>query len=177
MNEQIDILALGKSIRRYKDTGAYKIGVNDIDKYVTPDCLVIVDHVFNFTTERLDTIFNTGAKHCLSQLEEWERLPGFVQIKLATPNSLWQMEKRNIYPYSVVSAYVAAVHAYKIGAKHIRICGVDMLDDYKCSPKMKMQTVNDFYKLRMYLEPRGVKMSVCTHMSILSGIMPVEITG
>jgi len=171
----IDILGLGPSIRDYKDKGNYKIGVNDIDKYHKVDCLVIADHHCAFSDERLDTVRNTTANTILSQNDEWSYLPGFVQIKLGPNRSDLSCIESDLYPYSVISPYIAAIHAYKMGAKRIDLYGVDMGDDYiKQIVQVKQQCVKDFYELRKYLNSRGVEMTVSSYDSLLSGVLPVN---
>ena len=177
MIEKANILALGPSVRQFKLNGAYTIGVNDIDKYHQVDCLVIVDHHMNFSLDRIDTIRATEANTVISQNDEWSYLPGFIQIELAPERSNLAYIESDQYVYSVVSAYVAVIHAYKLGAKEINMYGVDMGDDYKMGLPTKQQCVKDFYKLREYFDRVGVRLTVNSHMSLLCGVVPVKITG
>jgi hypothetical protein len=169
----VDILAPGPSVKNYVYTGNLRIGVAWIFHYHYVDHLILLDHRDKNNWYIEDAV----PYRTISQRDEWSDMPGFTKIKLADKqHNLTQLKEEGVYPYSVCSPYVAAVHAFKLGARQINLYGVDMGLDYRVlSTQGKRQAVRDFAALNIAFRVNGVHMQVMNSNSILCGVMDVGV--
>ena len=167
------VLALSPSVALYKPDTRLKIGVNDVEKYHHVDHLIVVDREICFTNERLKTIRSSTPDLFISPCEEWSYMKNFQLIKLASfRSSVEQMDDVGIYPYSIMSPFVAIVHAYKIGATEITLYGVDINQHGTLSDSIKKERIlRDINILNKFLIKKNVKLQVYNKSSLLSGIL------
>ena len=168
-----EILGLAPSVTAYKPSGNITIGVNDIFKICSVDHLIVIDNPNQFNNKRKNTILQSTPKLFISQINTWNRMKNFHLIKLANVRgSVSQIEQHNIYPYSIMSPYVAIVHAYKLGATEIIIYGVDLLNHKSLTGDSKIKRVlTDISTLNQYLIKKNVSLKVYNKSSRLSSIL------
>lgn len=166
----IDVLSLGDSVKQYKLNGNITVGVNDIFKHFPVDYLVLVDPITRFYDEpqRLLTIVTSKPKEFLSQ-HKWN-VKNFRQINFVKPRGTVDLMSPD-YSYSNTSTFVAAVHAYKLGAKQINLHGADFTNHKALSSKGNSERIlKDFSELNRHLNKKGVQM-FCSKNSLLRQIL------
>ena len=173
---EIDILALGQSIDKYRDSGNITIGVNDIFKIHPVNNLVVVDTPSVFNATRLHTIINSTPNKFYSCSNDWRTMvSNFQHIKLDKfPGCLDGLDDRELVCYSNNSAFVATVIAYKMKAKRIVLYGVDFTAHHFLSQKEILQTqLKHFSNLHSKFKEMGVELYVADKRSELSKFIPV----
>jgi hypothetical protein len=171
-NMTIHVLGLGESLRDYTPDGSTTIGVNDIHSRVKTDYVVCVDLPRAFSTDRLEVINNTECKGFYSQLNNWSQRHNFVKIELANGRGLCKDLDGEKFCYSICSPYVAAVLAYKMGAKKIVLHGVDFVTHKSFVDHKRDKAIKDFELLNSELLKRGVRLFVGSSYSELSKVLP-----
>jgi len=184
MKDQILAVVLGLSpnIMQYSEDMKVlpphiKIGVNDIFKHTPVDYLIVVDRKNRFTSKRKKIIEESRPKELLTFISEWKTHPCAKEIILATGRSnLGELDNPNVYPYSIMSPFIAMVHAYKLGAKTILVYGVDLNDHHALSDENCLNIIKrDVNNLNKEFNKRGVKMYIMNKESVLYGILPFYI--
>lgn len=167
------ILGTAPSVRLYEPDNGFKIGVNDINKFVNVNHLVILDNPSRFTKERLSIINKSNPDILISHINLWSYKKNFHQIKLASNrSSITQINEPNVYPYSIMSPYVAIIHAYKLGFDDIMIYGVDLTNHEFLSDNYKQKRVlKDISTLNNYFVKNNIKLRVFNKSSILSQVL------
>lgn len=170
---KVVVIGLSPTAALYKPDLRLRIGVNDVEKYHKVNHLIVIDKITAFTQARLNTIKNSTPDVFLSNLEEWNFMQQFKKINFANCRShLDQIETENVYPYSIMSPYIAIVHAYKIGAKEITLYGVDINDHKTLSdPIKKDRILRDIKALYLYLKKKNVNLLVYNKSSLLSSVL------
>jgi len=168
---------MGSSLLSYSKVAhnhAIVIGVNDIAKYHPVDYLILIDPPSRFTKERMDVICNTDAR-IITIYYDWEKYLDFIyKVEVAPIRSDISMLDSDYYVYSSNSPYVAAVHAYKLGASEIVMYGVDFTNHKHLSGDEKIKRIKgDFYALYQALLERGVKLYIGSPDTVLNGIIPL----
>lgn len=169
----VDVLGLGESLVEYRPSGNITVGVNDIFRFHPVDYLVLVDPPERFMSEpnRYRAILEAAPKQFLCN-RHWP-VPNFKLITLASPRGSLQGLDSDKYCYSSNSPYVACIHAYKLGAKVIRLYGADFKTHTGLSnPSALKDVLKHFKALGDVLSARGVRLMV-TKASVLSEILPV----
>jgi len=172
---KVVILGTGDSVNAYKPCNCVTIGVNDVFKFYPTNHLLCLDYPQAFTKERLETIRNSTPDLFVTCMPEWEKwFKDKIQIiKLATFRSEISQIEQDVYPYSIMSPFVAMVHAYKIGAKEIVIYGVDLLNHQHLSQDVKVTRIlRDVKMLNDYFIKKGINMKVFNRSSALSDVLP-----
>ena len=176
----IHILGLGESLieylkqyRRGTVQDDLSIGVNDIASTVTTDFVVCVDNPEAFSFERAQTIRETECKGFYSNVDSWSTLPNFEKIDFNSGRGIVDHLDNEKFCYSISSPYVAAVLAYKMGAKRIILHGVDFVTHENFRDNKLTKAMNDFKALNDALKVRGVEMMVSSSFSALSEFLPI----
>lgn len=144
--DRILVLGNGKSILNLpKDTIIPSIGVNDIDRYVSPTYLVLTDSPDRFGlpgTRRRLNVEKTKAKFAFVSDKSWtfksnrDELQMYKRIvyTLGNRGGLTHIDSDSIIDFSICSPYVAICLAIKMGATEIGVLGVDFTDGHFYSP-------------------------------------------
>lgn len=166
--DQIIVSGLGVSAAILRDTkiGCPIIGVNDMDRLLTPDYLVVLNDYSSFAEGRWPYIKSTGAKWVFSHLDK-ERLPLNDTNKLVKLNlgKRGDTSFEHGIGYTSNSPYVGVLLAHWMGAKNIGLIGVDWTDDH-CFAKTGKHPLSHLFKkinaeymsLQQDLASRGVSL-------------------
>jgi hypothetical protein len=169
----IHVLGLGESLSKFKPDGSPTIGVNDIHQKYKTDFVVCVDHPEAFDKNRLEIIRQTRCKGFYSQIESWRDLQNFNRIEFNRGRGTVDGLDSSRFCYSNSSPYVAAILAYKLGAKNIVLWGVDFKTHRHFVDRSKDRAIKDFKSLNFEFEKRGVNLFVGDPFSELSNFLPV----
>jgi hypothetical protein len=170
----VDVLGLGETVKDYRPSGNTTVGVNDVFKYFPVDYLVLVDPPQRFNEpDRYKTIMESTPKKFLCT-KPWP-VPNFELIQRAPGRGmLGDLDKPEIYCVSNNSTFTACHHAYKLGAKEIRLYGADFNTHSVLSkPKMLATILNHYGDLKNELKKRGVRLAVSSRASALSSVLPL----
>jgi hypothetical protein len=118
------------------------IGVNDFERFTTPDYLVVVDGPNRFTPERWKYIEGTKARNVFSQLAI--KVPNLIKINVkGTRGST--LNEPLLIDISYSSTFVAMNVAYWMGFSTIALCGADF-NGHKLEKSLKEITkdLSDF---------------------------------
>lgn len=151
------------------------IGVNDVPRLFDPTYLVVTDHMTRFEGKRKDYVMESKAKHLFTCVKGW-RHPHLVFFELGS-RALKNLDSPNKVDHFLNSPYVAVNIAYKMGAKHIGLIGVDFTSGHfynkndGAHPIVKISQftqVNSAYQvLRNELNNRGVGLYNLSEISTL----------
>jgi hypothetical protein len=176
----INVLGLGESLveylkqyRRGTVQDDLSIGVNDIAATVATDFVVCVDLPEAFTFERAQTIRKTECKGFYSSVGSWSNVLNFKSIEFNSGRGVVDHLDNKNFCYSISSPYVAAVLAYKMGAKKIVLHGVDFRTHKNFKDAKLIKALNDFRVLNDALKIRGVQLMVSSSFSALSEFLPL----
>jgi hypothetical protein len=104
-----------------------------------------------------------------------ELLPNFQLIEFNNGRGIVDHLDSKKFCYSISSPYVAAVLAYKLGAKRIVLHGVDFVTHENFKNAKLEKAKNDFRKLNEAFKLRGVELMVSSSFSALSEFLPLWI--
>lgn len=165
-DEKIIVCGCGTSlpdILPYKDEFV-TIGVNDVPALFDPTYLLVTDHPNRFFGTRRDTVQNAKSRYLFVCTSGW-RHPSLVKFNLGT-KELKSLDSSKVIDHFLNSPYVAVNLAYKMGAKHIGLIGVDFTDGHfynpndgphPISPTPHLNRVNSSYQVLFdALAQRGV---------------------
>lgn len=165
----IDILALGDSVKAYKPDGSITWGVNDICKIRKVDNLLIIDKQEKFTQPRIQTIWQSQYKQFYSHLDEWSFMAHYNRITLGKRGGKLT---QGVPPTSVLSPFVAVGLAYLLHKPQtITLWGVDL----GSHPKLSNQITEiraDFKDLFLQLHKLNCKLQLGINAGALSGLIP-----
>lgn len=175
--ESFIIAGCGSSINSYSDfSDHYVIGVNDIERILTPDFLVVVNEIRTFMRGRWYYVDKTLSPVIFSHLENpgpIERSENLVNIKLGERDSA-NLDDLTKVDFTTNSPYMAAIIAYQMGARKIGIVGVDFTNNHFFSEtgahrlsKNIIDIDSQYMNLRIELEKRGVKVANLSSISAL----------
>lgn len=130
----IVVAGLGKSTENFAPLADryFTVGVNDCDRFFTPEHLVVLDPPHRFNDSRRDIVCKTGAKHVWTT-PDWPCLRGDPRRKKITTNRFDRVNRFDIdhkIPHFRTSPFAAIGLAYQLGALRIGLVGVDLLDDH-----------------------------------------------
>jgi hypothetical protein len=185
--ETFIVAGCGSSLNYYTDFSKYYvIGVNDIERILTPDFLVVVNEVRTFMIGRWNYVRDSLSPVIFSHLDN----PGPItrQAPLAKINigerSNPNLDRMDRVDYTMNSPYMAIVIAYQLGAKKIGMVGVDFTQDHFFSNtgthKLTKHTKNidqEYLVLRNELEKRGVKVANLSPISLLESWPKMDLAG
>lgn len=171
---EVDVLGLGASLALYRERGNVTIGVNDIFSKRSTDFLVLADPPKLFSPERLKTILDSRPVAVISHRTEWaSSFPSFRLIYLASGRGIISALDTKRYVFSNNSPFIAAVLAYKLGAKRINLYGVDLSGHPSLGREGMLRTSRlDYKNLYDALRERGVILKAARG-SALNDILPL----
>lgn len=151
------------------------IGVNDVPALFDPTYLLVTDHPNRFFGKRRDIVQKSDSRYLFACTSGW-RHPRLVKFDLGT-KELKSLDSSKVIDHFLNSPYVAANLAYKMGAKHIGIIGVDFTDGHfynpndgphPISPQPHLNRVNTSYQILLEaLKTRGVTLHSLSQISRL----------
>lgn len=171
------VAGCGSSINYFTDlSNYYVIGVNDIERILTPDFLVVVNDFRTFTRGRWDYVKDSLSPVIFSHLDNpgpITRSSHLAKIKVGERNQA-RLDQFESVDHTMNSPYMAAIIAYQLGATKIGIIGVDFTNDHFFSKsgthKLSKHIRNideEFGVLRSNLEKKGVKVANLSTISQL----------
>jgi hypothetical protein len=154
------------------------IGVNDVNKFFpdTPaDYLVVIDPPQRFTPERLHTIRRSSPRKFFTHYyNEWRPLVQNLQgLNMSAGYDFQQLDKPGITLHSNNSPFVAAVLAYKMGARRIIMHGADFNTHPNFRESDVATALGHFNTLFKELRNRGVALNVGSSYSQLAKVLPI----
>lgn len=168
------VLGTGPSINLWKPDGRTVFGVNDVGRFADVDYLICIDKPKAFTPERLEVIKKTECREFITHVPEWEGLhKSYKKIEIFGRGKIDLLDSDKII-YSNNSTFVAAVMAYKYGAKNITLYGVDFTGHPTLSLTHKTaRALRDFAALYKALKYRDIGLFVASDRSKLAGVLPL----
>jgi len=169
----IHVIGKGESKEFFKHDGNVTIGVNDVNRWIETDHIVVVDPMDAYK-EGHHTYKNSNAMFW-SQLEDNRNyVKNFTLIELARGRGVLEEFDSDRFVYSITSPFVAVHLAYKLGAKNIVMWGVDFNTHPNFNTdSLRNRALKDFGNLRKKLNERGVNFYVGHEMSMFSSILPI----
>jgi uncharacterized Rossmann fold enzyme len=175
--ETFIVAGCGTSLNYYSDFSKYYvIGVNDIDRILTPDFLVVVNEYRTFMRGRWEYVRETLSPVIFTHLDNpgpITRSSNICKIKIGSRNNP-NLDNLSLVDYTTNSPYMAIIIAYQLGAKKIGMVGVDFTNDHffsnTGSHKLSKNIKNidlEYSVLRSNLEKKGVKVANLSPISLL----------
>jgi len=172
------VAGCGSSINIYKDFSKYYvIGVNDIERILTPDFLVVVNDYRTFMRGRWEYVRESLSPVIFTHLDNpgpINRASHIAKIKIGSRNAP-NLDNLSVVDYTMNSPYMAIIIAYQLGAKKIGMVGVDFTQDHffanTGSHKLSKHVKNidhEYLVLKNLLEAKGVKVANLSPISLLS---------
>lgn len=176
--ETFIVAGCGSSVNLYEDFSKYYVvGVNDIDRILTPDFLVVVNDHRTFMRGRWEYVRDSLSPVIFTHLDNpgpINRSSSLAKIKIGSRNSP-NLDNLTAVDYTMNSPYMAIIIAYQLGAKKIGMVGVDFTQDHffanTGSHKLSKHIKNidqEYLVLRNNLESRGIKVANLSPISLLS---------
>jgi len=166
--KKIIVCGCGNSIKYLNDTGdAIIIGVNDIERKLTPHYLLVVNHPGSFTRDRWSFVCQTNAEVVITQIKNLSiaNQEKLVYINLGSRGG-YNLENPDKIDFSNNSPYMGVILAYFLGASKIGIIGVDFTENhfFKDSGKHRLSSgfsdINKEYEnLGKSLQSKGVEIA------------------
>lgn len=175
--ESFIVAGCGSSLNYYTDfSNNYVIGVNDIERILTPDFLVVVNDVRTFMRGRWDYVKESLSPVIFSHMDNpgpITRSSNLVKLQIGERNNP-RLDQFAVVDHTMNSPYMAIIIAYQLGAKKIAMVGVDFTQDHffsntgthKLSKHVKNMD-HEFSVLRNELEKRGVKVANLSPISLI----------
>jgi hypothetical protein len=171
------IAGCGTSLNYYSDFSKYYvIGVNDIERILTPDFLVVVNDARTFMRGRWEYVRDSLSPVIFSHIDNpgpITREAHLVKVNTGERNNP-NLDRMDRVDYTMNSPYMAAIIAYQLGAKKIGMVGVDFTQDHFFSNtgthKLTKHIKNidyDYMVLKNELGKRGVKVANLSPISLL----------
>jgi len=184
-DEKILVLGCGTSVKDIVKIPNYKqlitIGVNDIGRFIDPTYLLVVDHPAKFQGIRYKSVYNSNAKYVFTQIKGWKLhdMKKQVLFELGTKHLATLKDDAMVLDYSNNSPFIAIILAYKMGAKHISMLGVDFTDNHFYANDGKHNLVErgyveriskDYKYLYEQLKKNGTHLSNLSEHSLITGV-------
>lgn len=127
---KIVVCGCGVSLEKLRDCyqDYITIGVNDVPAMFDPTYLLVTDHPQRFYGNRKDLVQGSKAKYLFTCVKGW-RHPNLVHFDLGN-RDLKNLSSDSKIDHFLNSPYVAVSLAYKMGAKHIGLIGVDFTEGH-----------------------------------------------
>lgn len=169
VTETCHVLGLGPTLNDYKEADETTIGVNDIWRFRHSDYVVCVDPPNRWEPERKLGILMAKPRAFFTQYPSWKPLVhNYFPITLAKGCGFTSELDSERICKSTNSAYVAAVIAYKLGAKKIILWGVDLNGHQNLGRQNMLNiSIKHFINLRNELKARGVELKVGSKNSFM----------
>jgi uncharacterized Rossmann fold enzyme len=167
--ESFIVAGCGESINHFDDfSDFFVIGVNDIERILTPDFLVVVNDYRTFMRGRWEWVRESMSPVIFSHLDNpgpISRKDHLVKIRLGERNNV-NLDRKEKVDHTMNSPYMAAIIAYQLGAKKIAIVGVDFTQNrfFQKTGSHKLnkhaKSINEEYrKLGEELKKKGIKIA------------------
>jgi hypothetical protein len=154
-----------KEINLNNYTDHLLIGVNDIERILKPDYLVIVDRIGTFNGERRNTIINTKCEDIFVNNTQFSRELGnfdhqrLIEIPLINIRKAPQLSNNKIV-FSNNSTFVACDLARMMGGIDIKLIGVDFTDHKSLDNPKQLERINhDYSMLNKEFKKRNIKLT------------------
>ena len=141
------------------------IGVNDIERILKPNYLVIVDRIGTFNGERKNTIINTKCEDIFVNNPQFSRELGnfnhqrLINIPLINIRKAPKLSNNKIV-FSNNSTFVACDLARIMGGVDIKLIGVDFTDHKSLDNPKQLERINhDYGMLNKEFEKRNIKLT------------------
>jgi hypothetical protein len=176
--ESFIVAGCGGSLNLHSDlSGHFVIGVNDIERILTPDFLIVVNEIRTFMRGRWDYVRDSLSPVIFSHLDNpgpITRSENLVKVELGS-RSAPNLDQFNTVDFTMNSPYMGVIIAYQLGARKIGLTGVDFTQDHFFS-KTGTHTLsrhvksidNEYALLRTALEKKGVKVANLSPISLLT---------
>jgi hypothetical protein len=175
--ESFIVAGCGESINYFDDlSNHFVIGVNDIERIMTPDFLVVVNDHRTFLRGRWEWVRESLSPVIFSHLDNpgpITRRDHMVKINLGERNNP-NLDRKDRVDHTMNSPYMAAIIAYQMGAKKIGMIGVDFTPNHFFAEtgthKLNRHSgsINEEYsRLGEELKKRGVKIANLSPISII----------
>jgi len=172
------VAGCGSSMNSFTDFSKYYVvGVNDIERILTPDFLVVVNDYRTFTRGRWEWVRDSMSPVIFSHMTNpgpINRKESLALLKLGKRNNP-DLSRTDSVDHTMNSPYMGVIIAYQLGAKKIGLVGVDFTQDHFFSKSgthkltKGLKNINEEYGvLRAELEKRGVKVANLSTISMLS---------
>ena len=172
--DTINVLGLGPSLQQFTPNGCLTIGVNDISKHHSCNRVVCVDPPRVFSSDRVEYMKNGPYEKFITNLpEDWAGLAHSIEPLTfgAIRGDITRLDEPGITCYSNNSPFVAAVLAYRAGAKYIVMYGVDFTTHPRLGAGSSHdRAIADFVKLYKALRSRRVSLTVVSEESALHAV-------
>jgi hypothetical protein len=169
----IHVIGKGESKEFFKHDGNITIGVNDVNKWIKTDHIVVVDPMDAYK-EQHETYRSSNAMFWSQNEDNKNYVKNFTLIELARGRGVLDEFDSDRFVYSITSPFVAVHLAYKLGAKNIVMWGVDFNTHPNFdTDSLRNRALKDFGNLRKKLNERGVNFYVGNEMSMFSSILPI----
>lgn len=174
----INIIGCGESAKLWDGTGL-SIGVNDCEKHLPVDFLVIVNapQLFRSEPDRMEVMKKTKARVITNMPEEWGRY--FQKVHEIKDHEFrrWSGSFKNgnsTTYFAETSPFVAMSVAYNMGASEIRLYGVDFNSHKMFKPGIPGldAEVQRYLSFSSEVRKKGCEVRV-TRQSFLSKFMEV----
>jgi len=175
--ETFIVAGCGASLKYYSDFSKYYvIGVNDIERILTPDFLVVVNDHRTFMRGRWEHVRESLSPVIFTHLENpgpITRSSHMSKIQIGSRNAP-NLDNLSVVDYTMNSPYMAIIIAYQLGAKKIGLVGVDFTQDHffaktgthKLSKHLR-NIDHEYEVLKNNLENKGVKVANLSPISLL----------
>lgn len=172
------VAGCGSSLNNFTDFSKYYIiGVNDIERILTPDFLVVVNDYRTFSRGRWDFVKETLSPVIFTHLDNpgpITRSSNIAKLKIGK-KGIPNLDQFNSVDHTLNSPYMAVIIAYQLGAKKIGMVGVDFSENHffnetgthKLSKHLK-SIDQEYGILKSELEKKGVKVANLSPISLLT---------
>lgn len=169
----IHVIGKGESKDFFINDGNVTIGVNNVNKWIRTDHVVIMDNVKNYP-EWHETLLKSGAMFWCNLKENKKYVRNFTLIELSRGRGVLSDFDTDKFVYSITSPFLAVHLAYKFGATKIVMWGVDFnTHENFNTDKLRNRALKDFRNLREKLNERGCELYVGNEISMFSSILPI----
>jgi hypothetical protein len=162
------VSALGPSLLRFvplRDRAGVVVGMNDVDRYLAPDHLLLLHGPKDFSDERRGCIENTRAKHVWlydnGQIpKSWDRLGQAARRTFpiqTVAEGIPNLDTDKLCTF--VTTVIPCIHlAYRLGAKRIGVIGCDLRGTHNLA-KQADRIDQAIGKMRIALAARKVELA------------------
>jgi len=162
------VAGCGESLNQFNDFSDFLVvGINDVERILTPNYLVVVNHQRTFSRGRFEWVTRSKSPVILSHIDPGvlNNRRSLVKINLGSRGKL-NLDDRSKVDYTMNSPYMAVIVAYQLGASKIGLVGVDFTPNHFFSKtgnhvlSRNTKLIDDEYaQLGRELSNRGIKIA------------------
>lgn len=126
------VAGCGESVNNFTDFSDFLVvGINDIERIMTPNYLVVVNHQRTFSRGRFEWVTRSKAPAILSHIDPGtlDNRNALVRITLGSKGKI-NLDDRSKIDYTMNSPYMGVIIAYQLGASKIGLVGVDFTQNH-----------------------------------------------